>query len=170
MIPRNHGNGQYQHDERREILQQKKEQKNQNGGNNNGTLAAVGVGGVAGGVILAGGGLAIVGNPNSIDYNDNNLLDFIADGLYDGLSILGNISFGDMLDVGEGALGFFEDIDWPDIDFDGFGDAAGDLFGDAGEFFQGAGEGIGEIAQGAGEGIGDIAGGLFEGIGNIFDW
>jgi hypothetical protein len=188
MMPRNHGDGQYQHDERREILQEKKAHKNQNGGNSNVALAAVGVGGVAGGVILAGGGLAIVGNPNSVDYNDNNLLDFIADGLYDGLSILGNISFGDMLDVGEGALGVFEDIDWPDIDFDGFGDAAGDLFGDAGEFFQGAGEGIGEIAegagegivdvaegageiaQGAGEGIGDVVGGLFEGIGNIFDW
>ncbi len=51
-----------------------------------------------------------------------------------------------MLDVGEGAMGFFEGIDWPDIDFDGLGDAAGVLFGDAGEFFQGAGEGIGEIA------------------------
>jgi hypothetical protein len=159
MKPRNHRGVQNQNDEKREVLQQKKAHKDQRGGNNNVAIAAVGVGGVAAGVILVGGGLAIVGNPNSVDYNDNNLLDTIADGLYDGLSILGNISFGDMLDVGEGAMGFFEDIDWPDIDFDGFGDAAGDLFGDVGGFFQGAGEGIGEIA-----------GNVIGGIGDVFDW
>lgn len=147
--------GHPEYNERREKLQYKKEQK---GSNKAGAIAVGGAVGLGVGVILVGGGLAIVSNPNIVDYNDTNLLDTIADGFHDGLSVLGDISFGDMIDVGEGALGVFEDIDWPDIDFDGFADAAGDLFGDAGEFFVDAGEGVADVA-------GDVIGG----IGDLFD-
>ena len=138
--------------ENRDKIAAKKKQKQASGGGAGG--AAVGVG-IGAGVILAVGGLALVANPNVADYNDNHFMDEIVDGLHDGISVLGDISFGDLIDVGEGALGAFEDIDWPDIDFDGFADAAGDLFGDAGEFFANAGEGI---ADAVGDLVNDIGG------------
>ena len=150
LDPRGKQGGQ-EYDERKEKLKEKKASKS--------NAAAIGVGaavGVGAGVILVGGGLALVANPANVDYNDNNVIDTIADGFHDGLSALGEISFGDMIDVGEGALGVFEDIDWPDIDFDGFADVAGDLFGDAGEFFEGAGEAIGEAAGDVADAVGDV--------------
>lgn len=119
---------------------------------------AVGAG-IGAGVVLGVGGLALVANPNVANYNDPDMMDGIVEGFHDGLSALTDISFGAIADVGEGVMGAFEDIDWPDIDFDGFAEAAGDLFGDAGEFFADLGEGIGD-------GIGDLA----EGIGDAFDW
>eukprot|EP00343_Euplotes_focardii_P009474 CAMPEP_0205828048 /NCGR_PEP_ID=MMETSP0206-20130828/33952_1 /ASSEMBLY_ACC=CAM_ASM_000279 /TAXON_ID=36767 /ORGANISM="Euplotes focardii, Strain TN1" /LENGTH=340 /DNA_ID=CAMNT_0053129497 /DNA_START=749 /DNA_END=1771 /DNA_ORIENTATION=+ len=146
--------------ERRDKLVAKKQAK---GSKTAKVAAGVAIGAVAvGGVILVGGGLALVAFPGAVDYNDSNMLDSIMDGLHDGLSALGDISFGDIIDVGEGALGVFEDIDWPDIDFDGFADVAGDV----GEFF---GEIGGAIADGAGDavdGVGDLVGG----IGDAFDW
>ena len=164
MKPRNNMGANPEHMERRDKLVEKKKQKWSTG-----KKVAVGAGvgaGVVGGVILVGGGLALVSNPSVVDYNDTNLIDTVVDGLHDGLSALGEISFGDIADIGEGALGIFEDIDFPDIDFDGFADVAGDLFGDAGEFFEGAGEAIADGAGAAVDGIGDVV----EGIGDAFDW
>jgi hypothetical protein len=141
--------------ENRDKLAAKKQQKHESGGNSNKMAVGMGVGA---GVILAAGGLALVANPNVADYNDNHFMDEMVDGLHDGVSVLGDISFGDLIDVGEGALGAFEDIDWPDIDFEGFADAAGDLFGDVGEFF-----------ANAGEGVADVVGDLVNDIGGWFD-
>lgn len=157
LAPRNNMGATPQYIEKKEKMKHKK-------GSKAGMIAA-GVA-VGAGVILVGGGLALVAYPDAVDYNDTNLLDTITDGLHDGLSALGELSFGDLADVGEGALGVFEDIDWPDIDFDGFADVAGDLFGDAGEFFEGVGEAIADGAGDAVDGIGDVA----EGIGDAFDW
>jgi hypothetical protein len=159
LKPRGQNTNGVEHQEKKEKLKEKKKNKG-----NAGAAVAVGAG-VGAGVILGAGGLALVANPNTVDYNDNDMMDGIMDGLHDGLSALDAISFGDMIDVGEGALGAFEDVDWPDIDMDGFGDMAGELFGDAGEFFADAGEGIVDIGEGAGEAIGDA----FEGIGIWFD-
>lgn len=162
MAPRNNMGATPEYTERRDKIEEKRKKK---GISKVGVGVAVGVG-VGAAVILGAGGLALVANPGMMDYNDTGMLDKITDGLHDGLSVLGEISFGDIADVGEGALGIFEDIDWPDIDFDGFGDVAGDLFGDAGEFFEGVGEVIGEGAGAAVDGIGDVVGG----IGDAFDW
>lgn len=163
LAPRGKGAGPG-YDERREKIVAKKEHKKKKGMSTAGKVAVVGA--VGAGVILVAGGLALVAFPGAVDYNDTNLLDTIVDGLHDGLSALGEISFGDLADVGEGVLGVFEDIDWPDIDFDGFADCAGDLFGDAGEFFEGVGEAIADGAGDAVDGIGDVA----EGIGDALDW
>lgn len=149
--------------EKKDKLKEKKEGKEEGVGK---AGVAAGVAGVGAGVVLAAGGLALVANPNTADFNDSGMLDPIVDGFHDGLSVLGDISIGDILEVGEGALDAFEGIDWPDIDFDGFADVAGDLFGDAGEFFAGAGEAIGDGLGAAADGVGDLIGG----IGDGFDW
>ena len=106
MNARGKMDGYPEYNEKREKIQYKKEHKKSNKAGAVAVGAAVGVGAVAG-IVLIGGGLALVSNPNVVDYNDTNLLDTIADGFHDGLSVLGDISFGDMIDVGEGALGVF---------------------------------------------------------------
>lgn len=149
LKPRGHMENDPQYNERKDKIKAKKKHK---GGSGAGTAAAAGIGA---GVVLGVGGLAMVANPNTANYNEPTMMDHIVDGFHDGLSVLTDISFDDLMDAGEGVLGAFEGIDWPDIDFDGFADAAGDLFGDAGEFFAEAGE---HIVEGIGNVIGEIGG------------
>ena len=85
-------------------------------------------------VFMCDGGLLYVGNPHTFDYTHPWTLDLIADGLHEGLSLLSDIDFGDILDFGGGDLGGLVDIDWPDIDFEGMGEAVGELAGGAAEF------------------------------------
>jgi hypothetical protein len=129
------------------------------------------------------GGPIFVGNPYYYNYGSPTPFCWIAEGFHDGLSILTDISFGDMLDIGEGDLGDLIDVDWPDIDFGDMADVAGGLFGDVksfvgvlgegvlngvGDIFDGdAGEAIGEGLGAVGEGIGDVAGAVGEGVGNF---
>ena len=101
--------------------------------------------------LLIYGGLMIIDNPNTCNYNDPGLLGFVKNGFHDGLSILTDISFSDIQDVGEGVLGAFEAIDWPDLDFQGFGDTVGELYGNAGEFAGVFGKGVVNAAEGVGE-------------------
>lgn len=157
-----HGNAEGQAEAKDKLKEKKKHKKSGNGG-----VALAAGAGIGAGVILAAGGLAIVSNPNTVDYNDNNMMDDIADGFHDGLSALTDISFGDMIDIGEGAMEGFEDIDWPDIEFGDVADAAGELFGGAGDFFENAGEFIGEGAVDAGEAIGEGAVDAGEAIGDF---
>lgn len=150
------------HTERREKIVAKKQLKKEEG-TSAGKVVAVGAGAAGAGVLLGAGGLYIASNPNTFDFNAESVGEKIADGFHDGLSALSNISFDDIVDVADGVIGALEDIDWPDIDFDGFADAVGDLFGGVAGFAEELGV---AIAEGAADAVGHIG----EGIDNVFDF
>lgn len=116
-------------------------------------------------VFFCPGGLIYVGNPYYFDYNCNMMSFALADGLHDGLNLLPEIHFDDVLDHGMGDLGGFADFAIPDISFDGLGDAvgfAGDVVGGAINIGGDVVGFIGDVGGDAVGAIGDVGGDAVE--------
>ena len=128
--------------ERNEIIIEKKKQRQSYNSSSNDDI------------FLIYGGLLIVDSPYHANYNDVAFLSLLSEGLHDGISVLNDVSFGDLIDVGEGAMGAFSNVDWPDLDFAEFGSEVGELAGNAAEFAGVLGSGVVDVAGDAIEFVG----------------
>lgn len=119
-------------------------------------------------VFFCPGGLIYVDNPYYFNYNNHFMFLALAEGLHDGLSLLPDIHFEDVLDLGIGDLGGLADLSIPDINFDGLGDIVGfsgdviggaiNIGGDAAGFVGEVGGDVVNFAGGAAGAVGDAIG------------